>query len=111
MRIAVAFWLPSGCGEAVIARYEPSFMSESGAFTTSLTGALSASLIFISPPSRAFAINIPLSTLAMVARTRTDAGVCAAITEAVKRKAMALALAILRVIIAIIVLPLLQPLP
>src|SRR6516164_430066 len=77
MRIAVAFWLPSGCGEAVMARYEPSFMSESGAFTTSLTGALSASLIFISPPSRAFAVNIPLSTLAMVARTRTDAGVCA----------------------------------
>src|SRR6516164_5850394 len=39
MRIAIAFWLPSGCGEAVMARYEPSFMSESGAFTTSLTGA------------------------------------------------------------------------
>jgi hypothetical protein len=75
-----------------------------------LTGALSASLIFISPPSRAFAVNIPLSTLAMVARTRTDAGVCAATIEAVKRKAMALALAILRVVIAIIVLPLLQPL-
>ena len=28
---------------ALLARYEPSFMSESGAFTTSLTGALSAS--------------------------------------------------------------------
>src|SRR6516162_1620666 len=107
MRIAVAFWLPSGCGEAVMARYEPSFMSESGAFTISLTGALSASLIFISPPSRAFAVNIPLSTLAMVARTRTDAGVCAVTIEAVKRKAMALAPAILRVIIAIIALPLL----
>src|SRR6516164_2633081 len=75
MRIAIAFWLPSGCGEAVMARYEPSFMSESGAFTTSLTGALSASLIFISPPSRAFAVKVPPSTLVMVARTRTDAGV------------------------------------
>jgi hypothetical protein len=64
-------------------------------------------LIFISPPSRAFAVNIPLSTLAMVARTRTDAGVCAVTIEAVKRKAMALAPAILRVIIAIIALPLL----
>src|SRR6516165_1728904 len=52
MRIAVAFWLPSGCGEAVMARYEPSFISESGALTTSLTGALSASLIFIYPPCR-----------------------------------------------------------
>src|SRR6516164_7189323 len=111
IRTAIAFWLPSGCGEAVMARYEPSFISESGALTTSLTGALSESLIFISPPSRAFAVNIPLSTLAMVARTRTDAGVCAATIEAVKSKAMALALAILRVVIAIIVLPLLQPLP
>jgi hypothetical protein len=46
----------------------------------------------------------------MVARTRTDAGVCAATIETVKRKAMVLALAILRVVIAIIVLPLLQPL-
>src|SRR6516164_650 len=101
MRIAIAFWLPSGCGEAVMARYEPSFMSESGAFTTSLTGALSASLIFISPPSRAFAVKVPPPTLVMVARTRTDAGACAATIEAVKRKAMALAPAILRVIIAI----------
>src|SRR5262249_14676039 len=91
MRIAIAFWLPSGCGEAVMARYEPSFMSESGAFTTSLTGALSASLTFISPPSRAFAVKVSPSTLAMVARTRTDAGVCAVTIEAVKRKAMALA--------------------
>jgi len=83
-------------------------MSESGAFTTSLTGALSASLIFISPPSRAFAVNVPPSTLAMVARTRTNVGACAATIEAVKRKAIALAPAILRVIIAITVLPLLQ---
>jgi hypothetical protein len=44
---------------------------------------------------------VPPSTRVMVARTRTEAG-------ATKRKAMALAPAILRVIIAIIVLPLLQ---
>ena len=96
-----------GLPEAVMARYEPSFMSESGAFTTSLTGALSASLIFISPPSRAFAVTVPPSTLAMVARTRTNAGACAETIETVKRKAIVLAPAILRVIIAIIVLPLL----
>src|SRR6516165_11208465 len=98
MRIAIAFWLPSGCGEAVMARYDPSFMSESGAFTTSLTGALSASLILISPPSRAFAVTVPPSMLAMVARTRTDASACAATIEVVKRKAMALALAILHAV-------------
>jgi hypothetical protein len=64
-------------------------------------------LILISPPSRAFAVNVPLSTLTIVARTRTNAGACAATIEAVNRKAIALAPAILRVIIAIIALPLL----
>src|SRR5262249_27399021 len=94
--------------EAVMARDEPSFMSGSGAFTTSLTGAFSAGLIFISPPSRAFSLNIPPATPAMGDRPPPHASAFGATIEAVKRKAIARAPALPPVITAIIVLPLLQ---
>src|SRR5579862_1356349 len=97
--IAVAFWVPSGCGIAVMARYELSLMLESGTLTTSFTGPFSASLIFISTPSRDFAVIIEPSTLSIVARTRTTCGACAAAMEAAKSAANAVAPKILRVIV------------
>src|SRR5580692_12657417 len=103
IRIATAFWLPSGCGMAVTAMYELSLISESDAFTTSFTGALSASLIFISAPSRDFAVSIGTLTSSRVARTRTICGACAAAKEAVKSRATALAPNVL--IIVIVILP------
>src|SRR5580658_2276236 len=105
IRIATAFWLPSGCGMAVTAIYELSLISASEAFTTSFTGALSASLIFISAPSRAFAVSIGTLTFSRVARTRTICGAWAAAKEAVKSRATALAPSVLRVIIVIVILP------
>src|ERR1700692_2356191 len=103
IRIATAFWLPSGCGMAVTAMYELSLMSASDACTTSFTGALSASLIFISAPSRAFAVSIGTLTFSRVARTRTVCGAWAAAKEVAKSRATALAPKVL--IIVIVILP------
>src|SRR5580658_7705680 len=105
IRIATAFWLPSGCGMAVTAMYELALISDSDAFTTSFTGALSASLIFISAPSRDFAVSIGTLTSSRVARTRTICGAWAAAKEAAKSRATALAPNVLRVIIVIVILP------
>src|ERR1700676_4545045 len=103
IRIATAFWLPSGCGMAGTAMYEFSLISGREAFTTSLTGALSASLIFISAPSRDFAVSIGTLTFSRVARTRTVCGAWAAAKEAAKSRATALAPNVL--IIVIVILP------
>src|SRR5580700_8175500 len=103
VRIATAFWLPSGCGMAVTAIYELALISESEAFTTSFTGALSASLIFISAPSRDFAVSIGTLTSSRVARTRTICGAWAAAKQAAKSRATALAPSVL--IIVIVILP------
>src|SRR6202051_1502896 len=78
-------------------------MSASEAFTTSFTGALSASLIFISAPSRAFAVSIGTLTVSSVARTLTVCGAWAAAKEAAKSRATALAPNVL--IIVIVILP------
>src|ERR1700733_16015601 len=78
-------------------------MSASEAFTPSFTGALSASLIFISAPSRDFAVSIGTLTSSRVARTRTICGAWAAAKEAVKSRATALAPNVL--IIVIVILP------
>ena len=80
-------------------------MSASEAFTTSFTGALSASLIFISTPSRDFAVSIDPSTVSIVARTRTISGACAAAKEAANSNAKALAPAIRRADIVIVTPP------
>src|SRR5580704_1683972 len=80
-------------------------MSASDAFTTSFTGSLSASLIFISAPSRDFAVSIGTLTSSRVARTRTICGAWAAAKEAAKSRATALAPNVLRVIIVIVILP------
>src|SRR5580704_8750842 len=72
--------------------------------TTSFTGALSASLIFISAPSRAFAVSIGTLTFSRVARTRTVCGAWAAAKEAANSRAMALA-PNPRVIMVIVILP------
>src|SRR5580693_5752773 len=78
-------------------------MSASEAFTTSFTGALSASLIFISAPSRDFAVSIGTLTSSRVARTRTICGAWAAAKQAAKSRATALAPSVL--IIVIVILP------
>src|SRR5580704_13303342 len=78
-------------------------MSASDIGTTSFTGALSASLIFISAPSRAFAVSIGTLTFSRVARTRTICGAWAAAKEVAKSRATALAPNVL--IIVIVILP------
>src|ERR1700682_6417 len=80
-------------------------MSVSEAFTTSFTGALSASLIFIAAPARDFAARIWPSMVSRVARTRTVCGAWAAAKEAAKSSATALAPNVLRVIVVIVILP------
>ena len=70
-------------------------MSASDIGTTSFTGALSASLIFISAPSRDFAVSIGTLTFSRVARTRTICGAWAAAKEAAKSRATALAPSVL----------------
>ena len=74
-------------------------MSESDAFTTSLTGAFGASSIFIATPSRLFTDNVCPLTLSIVARTRTTCGACAAANDAANSAATAAGPSILRVIL------------
>src|SRR6202035_5702465 len=78
-------------------------MSASDIRTTSFTGALWPSLIFISAPSRAFAVSIGTLTFSRVARTRTICGAWAAAKEVAKSRATALAPNVL--IIVIVILP------
>jgi hypothetical protein len=57
MSTATAFWLPSGSGIPVIAKYETFLIFASNSFTTSFTGAFSATLSFSIAPLRVYGVG------------------------------------------------------
>src|ERR1700682_1523260 len=77
MWISTAFWVPSGCGMAVMPTKEPCLTSAIVPLTTASTTALSATLTCNLVPSRDVTFSIWPSTLSMVPRTRTTSGDCA----------------------------------
>ena len=76
MWIAIAFWLPSGCGIAVTPIYEFGLMSASEALTKFITRTLSGTLTVSIAPSRALTVSVLPSTFSISPRMRTG-GCCA----------------------------------
>src|SRR5215472_5914758 len=84
-----AFWLPSGCGMAVLPTNEPALMSARLALATPTIWALAVSVSVTSAPSIAFTTTVSPSTFSIAPRIRTVCGCCAetAVTPTAARKA------------------------